>query len=227
MIKGIVFDLDHTLFDRYKTFEAISYEMHDAIREKITLSREELYRVMCKADMAYNHFGWDRVDAYVETLNIFKGPHEKNEFSKTLLYYFDFYAEKFSFTNDLLIELRKTYKVGLITNGPSKRQRCKLRLLDLEDKFDHIYISGEHGFEKPDLTPFQAMAKALDLAPEELVYVGDHPVFDVDASRRAGYTPVWVKTIPDWQFDSLERAKFEVDTVERLPEVLENIIEEG
>lgn len=223
MIKGIVFDLDHTLFDRYKTFEAVSYDFYNKLKGKIRVNREELYKIMCETDLSFNHLGWDRIDEYIERLGIFSQPHEKNEYSKTLFSFFNEYAVKFEFTIPLLAELRKSYKIALITNGPSERQRAKLRLLDLEDKFDYIYISGERGFEKPDLMPFKETAEALGLLPRELLYVGDHPVFDVDASRRAGYTPIWVKTIPDWQFDELEKAEYEVDTVEQLPEVLKEI----
>lgn len=223
MLKGIVFDLDHTLFDRYKTFETISYPLYEKLREQLTVSRAEFYRVMCDADKRYNHYGWAAMDAYAESLSVFKAPYTKGAFTKAVTDEFSFYAEPFPFVRDLLITLRLRYKVALITNGPSERQRSKLRLLGLDDKFDFIYISGEHGFEKPDLTPFYRTAEALGVAPQELVYVGDHPVFDVDASRRAGYTPVWVKTIPDWQFDALKRADFEIDTVAELPEILEKL----
>jgi putative hydrolase of the HAD superfamily len=54
------------------------------------------------------------------------------------------------------------------------------------------------------------------------MYVGDHPKNDVDASRRAGYTPVWVRTIPNWVLEDMEKCELQVDTVEELPELIKN-----
>ena len=55
------------------------------------------------------------------------------------------------------------------------------------------------------------------------MYVGDHPLNDVEGSRRVGYTPVWVKTTGTWFFDDIEKAPYEVDTVAELPELLAKI----
>ena len=77
-----------------------------------------------------------------------------------------------------------------------------------------IRMSGEKSFE--------IMSKKLDIAPQNLVYVGDHPKNDVDASRRAGYIPVWVKTY-EWQFDDISRCDYEIDTVADLFEVLDKL----
>lgn len=223
MIKGIVFDLDHTLFDRYKTFEEISYKLFEDYKDNLLVGREKFYEIMCEADMKKNHYGWKEEDAYARESGIFKEIPKPMSYAEALTGYFHSFAVKYDFVDELLIKLRKKYAVALITNGPSDRQRAKLRLLGFEDKFDFIYISGEHGIHKPEVYPFEYTAKKLGISPSELLYVGDHPVNDVDASRRAGYTPVWVKTIPEWQFDELARAEYEVDSVKSLPEILKKL----
>ena len=75
---------------------------------------------------------------------------------------------------------------------------------------------------KPNTIAFELMAQRLDLKPNELMYVGDHPKNDVDASRRAGYTPVWVRTIPNWVLEDMEKCELQVDTIEELPELIKN-----
>ncbi len=225
MIKGIVFDLDHTLFDRYKTYEKISYELYEVLKDNLTVGREELLKLMWEADVKKNHYGWDAEDTYARNSGIFKEIPPEGEYERVLTGFFRYFAEKYDFVDELLTELRKSYKLALITNGPSDRQRAKLKLLGFEDKFDFIYISGEHGIHKPDIYPFEYTAKELGILPCELLYVGDHPVNDVDASRRAGYTPVWVKTLPEWQFDELRHSEYEIDSVKELPEILEVIRE--
>ena len=89
--------------------------------------------------------------------------------------------------------------------------------------FDEIIVSEEVGAEKPDTKPFEIMSERLGIAPENLIYVGDFPVNDIEASRKAGYTPVWVKTTGTWFFDDIEKAPYEIDTVAELPELLAKI----
>lgn len=223
MIKGIVFDLDHTLFDRYKTFEVISYEFYNSIKDNLLITRDEFCKLMCDADIKYNHLGWSHIDEYVRKSGGFIKPLKEKEYTEKCFGYLESYAEGFDFVDELLETLKKTYKLGLITNGTSNRQRSKIKLLDFENKFDCIYVSGEHGVEKPNVYPFEYMARQLELSPEELIYVGDHPVNDVDASRKAGYTPVWVRTIPLWHFPNIKRADYEINSVKELPDVLKNI----
>jgi putative hydrolase of the HAD superfamily len=53
-------------------------------------------------------------------------------------------------------------------------------------------ISGAVGFEKPDRRIFDLALERAGVAAEETVYVGDHPHFDVEASRNAGMFPVLI-----------------------------------
>ena len=115
-------------------------------------------------------------------------------------------------------------KVGLITNGREEVQQAKLQMLGLERKFDKIIICSTPELRKPNTLAFELMAEKLGLSPNELLYVGDHPKNDVDASRRAGYTPVWVRTINQWLFDDIEKCKYQVDTVAELPELITKFI---
>lgn len=50
--------------------------------------------------------------------------------------------------------------------------------------------SGQVGVEKPDPRIFDFALDNLDVAPEEIWYVGDTPAFDVVGARRAGMRPI-------------------------------------
>ena len=67
------------------------------------------------------------------------------------------------------------------------------------------------------------MSERLNIPPEELMYVGDNPVNDVDGSRNAGYIPVWVKTTGYWCFEDIPHAEYEVETVEEIPALVKRI----
>src|SRR5699024_9403983 len=51
---------------------------------------------------------------------------------------------------------RKSYRLGLVTDGRSLTQRNKLKAVDIESFFDKIVVSEEFGSTKPDLKNFQA-----------------------------------------------------------------------
>src|SRR5437588_12697387 len=56
--------------------------------------------------------------------------------------------------------------------------------------FDVMVISGKEGIEKPDPAIFRLALERLGMAPEEVVFVGDHPRVDVAAATRIGMTGV-------------------------------------
>ncbi len=55
-------------------------------------------------------------------------------------------------TIHFLNHIKKYFKVGIITNGSSQRQRAKIINTNLNNYFDTIIISEEVGFSKPDKT---------------------------------------------------------------------------
>ncbi|NLO46646.1 MAG: HAD family hydrolase [Clostridiales bacterium] len=226
MIKGAVFDLDHTLFDRYATIKRImpAFCGHFDIADGI--SHEKAGEMLEYADRNFVHFGWQSVLESLIKQGMFKAPPSFEEYSEFLLSQFRKTAVEFSFTKPMLQSLRERgYRTGLITNGGSETQRAKLRLLDLEGYFDEIIISGEFGKEKPSAEPFIEMSKRLDLSPFELIYVGDHPKFDIDASRKAGYTPILIKTTGTWVYPEIEKPSVQLDDVSSILQAIEKLNE--
>lgn len=92
----------------------------------------------------------------------------------------------------LIDELKRTYAVGLLTNGPIVAQRNKLEVLGWTDRFDATVITGELPAGKPDPRAFEAILSALTVEAGRSVYVGDQPITDVDGAKRAGMFAVQV-----------------------------------
>ena len=67
------------------------------------------------------------------------------------------------------------------------------------------------------------MTDYLGINPDEMMFIGDHPKFDVDGSRKAGCIPVWVKTTGTWIFPEIEKPEFQVETVEEIPDIIRRI----
>lgn len=224
MIKGVVFDLDHTLFDRYATLTATVPYFYEKLKDKMApgLGMEDLLVNLIYADKKMISYGWKRVAEYLNEIGFFTTPVTGDEITETVHYAFAQDAIPFDFTYDVLYKLRSLgYKVGLITNGPSELQRKKLELLEIADCFDEIVISGEVGVSKPNTGGFDIMAQRLGIPANELLYVGDNPINDVDASRRAGYIPVWVRAYP-WHCPEIEKCELQIDDVSQIFDLLES-----
>ena len=224
MIKGAVFDLDHTLFDRYATQKLCvkGFCKHFDVADGMT--DEKFCDILEYADKRYNHLGWEIILEYLANQGVFKTVPTFEDYCAFIKENFHRYAVPFDFAKPMLEKLKeKGLKSGLITNGPSQLQRKKLEMLDLEKYFDEIIISGELGVDKPDLKPFEVMAERLNLKPSELVYVGDNPKNDVEPSRKAGYTPIWVMTTGYWLFPEIEVPEFCIKDVSLVPEVIEKL----
>lgn len=83
--------------------------------------------------------------------------------------------------------------MAILTNGNSKGQRNKIAALKLERWFDnsHIFISGETGYQKPDVMTFRNIENKLGYVPEDSWYIGDTYDVDIVSARQAGWHSVW------------------------------------
>ncbi len=227
MIKGVVFDLDHTLFDRYATLRTVLPEMYKRMRDKIpaSLSQKDFIEGLIKGEKQHIYRGWSyTADRLIEQGLFLEGTNGAEVWHCLFTYCWPIAAIKFPFTDPTLERLRKMgLKLGIVTNGEHDPQILKIRMLGLDKLVDELVISGDVGVQKPEAEPFKVMSEKLGIAPENLLYVGDNPKNDVEGSRNAGYIPVWVKTIGNWYFDDIKHCRYEVETVAEIPDLVEKI----
>lgn len=224
MIKAAIFDLDHTLFDRYETIRLVvpKFRLKFHIAEGIT--DDFIYENLVWADKHYVHHGWEEIYAHLCSKGIFEVEPGFEGYTEYVLSCFKGVAVKYPFSIPMLRDLRKKgIRTGLITNGRHDVQVEKLAILELNDCFDEIIISGDCGYAKPDPKIFELMSKKLGIKTNEMMYIGDHPLNDVDGSRNAGCVPVWVKTTGTWIFPELEKCELQVETVEEIPAIIDKL----
>lgn len=219
MIKAIIFDLDHTLFDRYATLTEIAKDLRSALPVNPALTDNEIAEIMIKADKMCIHRGWEAVQEYItDKTDLFSEKINPGDYFNYLLDRFMYTAVPYPFTVPTLNTLRKDgFKLGVITNGRVGLQEAKLRMLKIDALFDEVIVCGQYGCPKPSLEPFYMMAERLKSEPSEMMYVGDNPLNDVDASRRAGYVPVFVNTAGYWTLPEIEPCELQVETIAEIP----------
>ncbi len=228
MIKAVVFDLDHTLFDRHATLRALVPDFRRRFDTASDMSDEKLLSLWCCGDDSLVYHGWERVWSFLIENGVFNSPPEFSEYSDFLSYSFGHTAVAFPETVPMLMSLREAgYKTAMITNGYHDLQYSKIDMLGLRDCFDEIMVSGDYEVFKPDRRIFDIMREKLGLRPEEIVYVGDNPVNDILGAHSAGWKAIWIQSTGYWD-DSVERADGEVGFVTEIPDMIEkfNLTEE-
>ncbi|MGN1123593.1 MAG: HAD family hydrolase [Eubacterium sp.] len=191
MIKAVLFDFDETLQDRTAAFEkymdTFLKDYCPDIDEKEKEKRKEEMRVTGKGGYV-NREDW--YSSLVKSWGWADAPS-----SSVLANHYDtkFGDHNVIFPNSLplLKELKKReYITGVITNGPSLLQNHKMDTSGLRPYCDIVVVSGDVGVHKPDPALFEYTADKLGLKTEECLYVGDHPVNDIQGALSAGMKAV-------------------------------------
>lgn len=96
--------------------------------------------------------------------------------------------------SEMLINIRKEKKVGIITDGRPEGQKAKLTSLGI--CVDKIIITDELGgisFRKPNKRAFCLMKEFFNVAFERMAYVGDNLKKDFIAPQHLGMKCIWFK----------------------------------
>jgi HAD superfamily hydrolase (TIGR01549 family) len=113
-------------------------------------------------------------------------------------------------------------RVGLISNTfwPGDYHRKDLEHWELMPYLEHLVFSADVAAWKPYTEVFQMSLDALELEPDEAIYVGDSLFFDVYGAQRAGLRGgVWIEQPERMLPEGLEVTPDA--TIRRLPELLD------
>jgi len=214
MIKGIVFDLDFTLYNENLYFmETIrrfvklhSLELQDfnnVYTDKLRLSSQDIFGDILKK------------------LNVFTQEWQEELFAlyQKIDLDLDFYPDA-----TVLVSHAKQLglKLGILTNGVIEAQRNKLKCLHLNQDFAAIICARQFGkeFEKPHVKPFKAIAEKLGLAANQLVFIGDNPKTDFAGAKAIGAKTVRIKRGVYKSLPSGDNVDLEINDLEEVKQIL-------
>lgn len=93
---------------------------------------------------------------------------------------------------EALDSARAVGPVGLVTNGPQRRQGVKLDALGIREYFETTVYAYDLPRRKPHATPFERALDDLGVAPSEALYVGNSLDYDVAGAQNAGIAVAWL-----------------------------------
>ncbi len=94
---------------------------------------------------------------------------------------------------EFIQSLRGEYKTVLLSNAWDNLRKLLEELWKIDGVFDHIFISAELGFAKPDTEIYKVVIDSLDQDPAELILIDDF-VENVKAARESGLNAVHFRT---------------------------------
>ncbi len=107
---------------------------------------------------------------------------------------------------DTVRELKKLYKVAILSNNVQEWVDQGLKNNNIESLFDAVIVSSSVGARKPDALIYFEALKSLSVKPEESVFVADELAEDLVSATGLGIKTIWLKTKEiGWWRESDER----------------------
>jgi HAD superfamily hydrolase (TIGR02253 family) len=234
-LKCVCFDLDDTLCD---------YEKSAKISRDIMMN----YAISRCKGLDLNTFQEAYLESFQDMINFYGGQAifliksgletRLEHFSRTL-YRLGFYDPKlvnqlvniygeermktlklFSDSIRVLTVLKRKHRLSLVTNGPSDIQRSEIELLNIEEYFDEIVVSGEVGYAKPDPRIFKVLLTKLKITPSQMVYIGNSQKHDIIGAKKAGLKTVWINRKNERKLPETPIPDYEITTLSELIYIL-------
>ncbi len=225
MIKAVAFDIDDTLYDSTKlTTMARRNSIQAMIDAGLPGEEEELYRKLGKIIERFGPNHQRHYDELLRELGMNWNPriiasgvaaYERTKVG---------YLRPFPKVVPTLLELKKRYRLAVISNGLAIKQWEKLIGLGLHHLFDAVITSEEVGAEKPAGEIFKSALREMAVKARECAMVGNKLDTDVLGANRAGILSIRIRRGKSAaQRPSSPEAKpdFEIDDISELLNILE------
>jgi putative hydrolase of the HAD superfamily len=205
-IRALLFDVNGTLID-IETDEGLE-EIYRAIGhfllyQGISLHRWEvrdLYFQIMQRQRAESHEDfpeWDAVELWRELLHSKASDYTRSLPLEKLAQLPLFLAElhrgiarkrlrSYPQVQETLTQLHSQYRMAVVSDAQSAYAVPELRAVGLLNYFNPIIVSGDYGYRKPDPRLFQTALDALQVRPEQALFVGNDLYHDISGAQQVG-----------------------------------------
>lgn len=208
-IRGVLFDVDDTLFD-YSTSEEVGVLAHLQAEGLLghfpdpatALARwrdimERQYARFLAGELTFTGQQRERTREFLaHTRQTTHADLSDDEVSDWFAGYQAHRTAAWAAFPDAEPALRKLapdYRLGIVSNSSADHQRHKLDTIGLLPYLgDTLVCSDQHGAAKPAASIFLAGCASLGLQPHEVAYVGDKYTLDAVGAHEAGLHAYWL-----------------------------------
>ncbi len=241
-IKAIIFDYIGTLVEpkKYALHES-KLKLHKALCQAgLTTNLEEFMDAYTNAHEKYRIIRYEQLKEITnaiwvsEALNNIQCPAtvEDARLKEGLNVFFQDFIDSLKLrphAKQLINKASEHSKIGLVSNFTyAPAIHASLRKLHIDKFFNAIVISEAIGWRKPNNIIFNEVLRALQVKPEEAVFIGDSPIEDINGAKAVGMRTIFVSSCfnslgdvekncgkPDLIFEDLEQIYL------KLPEIID------
>lgn len=194
-IKAILFDLDNTLID-FVRMKRLSCEaaIEAMINAGLKISKEQGMKLLFDL---YDKKGWEYQKIFQVFLKYLTGKVDYRIMVPGVIAYKkvkEGLLIPYPGVIQTLQELRKKYKLGILSDAPKIQVWVRLFSMGIQDHFDIILSFDDTKVKKLHSDkPFLIAAKKLNLKPEEIVMIGDSIKIDLNRAKKLKMKTVFAK----------------------------------
>ncbi len=202
-IQAVLFDLDNTLTHRDLTAQAYSRYLAEYYASAFAqVEPEKIIEIVRRIDnggypkkelLTHGSIGASAAYALLQELS-WLNPPSIDELAQFWFSQFGRCAVEMPDAKQVLEQLKSQgYQLAIVSNGGHDTRLNTIRGLGIADYFEEIISSGLVGFNKPQPEIFQITAQRLGVLPEHCLYIGDHPINDIQGAKNAGMHALWMQ----------------------------------
>jgi len=198
-IKNVFFDLDHTLWDFERnsalTFELLfnkyklDIDINSFLKVYVPINLE-YWRLYRNESISKEYLRFNRLNEAFKKLNIDVSSDLINKLSYDYVENLPKFNHLIDGAHELLLYLKKKYKLYLITNGFRNVQSNKLKNSGIGNFFLSIYDSESVGVKKPNPLIFNHALDDSGCIARESVMIGDSFEADIQGSLSVGMNAI-------------------------------------
>ncbi|MHC4221620.1 MAG: HAD family hydrolase, partial [Planctomycetota bacterium] len=122
--------------------------------------------------------------------------------------------QQVSFYDDVLPclqRLKLKFRLGAISNGNANVEKVGLGHL-----IEHSVSASEAKVAKPNKLIFEELVERFGVVADQVLYVGDHPEFDVIGPQDAGLQAIWINRENNVWPEHLQQPRYQISNLHEL-----------
>jgi len=218
MIKAVLFDLDNTLINfRAMKNNAAEAAIRAMIDSGLKLEHKEATKLLFEM---YEEYGIENQLIFNKFIKKVTGKVDYKMLANAIVAYRKAKQNlvvPYPRVRSTLVRLKERgLKLGIVSDAPRLSAWIRLAEMNLADFFDVVITLGDSKKFKPFPTSFRKALRGLNLAPQEVLFVGDNPERDVKGAKALGMHTCLAKYGQVFFSDKAEKADYEIRNIKAI-----------
>lgn len=204
MKRAVLFDLDNTLYDYNEPHKKAIKRVYNFLKKEVKISFKEFDRLyeLSKSEIKRELSGFasshERILYFQRLVEKTHNTVEPAVILKLYSIYWDNILKNMKLRKGVLNTLKelkkRNLKIAIVSDLTTHIQLRKIDKLGITDYIDVLVTSEEAGSEKPHAIMFLLTLNKLKLLPEDVIYIGDELINDIEGGNAVGIDTVLIQS---------------------------------